>query len=64
MRVGTCRGKKRLPHCGEKGVGAGMMREIPLGGLGPMSGRWGFSNSDCKPHSFKQGNVLVGGGGI
>lgn len=34
MRAGTCRGKKGLPHCGEKGVGAGMMREIPLDGLG------------------------------
>ena len=59
MRAGTCRGKKGLPHCGEKGVGAGMMREIPPDGLGSVSGRWGFTYSDCKPRILEQGNVLV-----
>lgn len=40
------------------------MREIPLDGLGSLSGRWGFTYSDCKPCILEQGNVLVGGGGI
>lgn len=42
-----------------KELGAGMMREIPPDGLGSVSGRWGFTYSDCKPHILEQGNVLV-----